>query len=41
MVRIEHSKQDWVAQTSINLKCQLNLKFKLISLPFQVILSVN
>jgi len=32
---------DWVAQTSIKFKSQLNLKCKLIACPFQVILSVN
>jgi hypothetical protein len=36
-----HKKLDWVVQTLINFKCQLSLKCKLISWPFQVILSVN
>ena len=31
--------QDWVAQTSIKFKSQLNLKCKLIPCTFQVILS--
>ena len=33
--------QDWVAQTSIKFKSQLNLKCKFISCTFQVNLSVN
>ena len=33
--------KDRVAQTSINFKSQLNIKFKLISCTFQVHLSVN
>ena len=33
--------QDWVAQTSIKFKSQLNLKCKLISCIFQEILNVN
>jgi len=32
---------DWVAQTSIEFKSQLNLKYKLIPCTFQVNLSVN
>ena len=32
---------DWVSQTSINFKSQLNLKCKLISCTLQVNLSVN
>ena len=37
------NNQDWIAQTSIKFKSQLNLKYKLISCihVFQVMLSVN
>ena len=34
-------QQDWVAQTSIKFKSQLNLNHKLISCTFHVNLSVN
>ena len=39
--REENKQPDWVAQTSINFKSQLNLKCKLILCTFQVHLSVS
>jgi len=36
-----NSDQDWVAQTSIKFKPQLNLKCKLTSCTFQVVLRGN